>query len=86
MNEKLKHCPFCGSERTRLRTVYENYQYDVECSSCGANIIGFENEEEAIEAWNKRPLEKEKYFNGYKQGIQYCMECVQKHVFFNSVV
>ena len=55
MNE-LKPCPFCGGEAypdgqsnpNRTTSIY------IECNRCGINTIGFNTEEQAIKAWNRR--------------------------------
>jgi Lar family restriction alleviation protein len=59
MFEKLKPCPFCGSENIRL--YGGNFLGDhcgVVCEDCGAqsktNILLVKGEEKAIEAWNRR--------------------------------
>lgn len=58
MSEKLKKCPFCGSD-AELSHKRNLNTWIVECSnqSCPASfMIGadFETEAEAIEAWNRR--------------------------------
>ena len=63
MNEKLKHCPFCGG-----KAQYE-YQSDsvadgehwvmVQCQSCCANSGYFQSEQSATEAWNTRVDDKD---------------------------
>lgn len=52
MNDKLKPCPFCGG----MNLYYAAGRfYAVECSDCGAKVVGaFRTEEEAAEAWNRR--------------------------------
>lgn len=75
MTDKLKPCPFCGSEKLIITDCVEleecdNFEkcecvrrYTVCCDfrqgGCGATS-GFRlNEEEAIEAWNRRAGETE---------------------------
>lgn len=59
MENKLKPCPFCGSNDIHYGFVlvwdltYTKRHY-VECGNCGANTDEFKNEECAIEAWNRR--------------------------------
>ena len=71
--EKLKPCPFCGSERVKIVTgssmlalKYQGMIRTVGCGECGANG-GIYNtlalpvkvaEEKAVESWNKRSGEK----------------------------
>ena len=52
MSDKLKPCPFCGG----MNLYYAAGRfYAVECSDCGAKVVGaFRTEEEAAEAWNRR--------------------------------
>nr|DAF29333.1 MAG TPA: restriction alleviation protein [Caudoviricetes sp.] len=54
MSDKLKPCPFCGG----MNLYYAAGRfYAVECSDCGAKVVGaFRTEEEAAEAWNNRVL------------------------------
>jgi Lar family restriction alleviation protein len=55
--EKLKPCPFCGSEDVSLSVgkngIGESLRY-VECVGCGAMADMKRTIEEAIGAWNKR--------------------------------
>lgn len=58
----LAPCPFCGCEEI---SVYEHYDFGgyhyAMCENCGACIGGVMQsytEEEAIEKWNKRAVEK----------------------------
>ena len=58
MNDKLKPCPFCGSEAK----VVEEYDgmigenvYFVECCNCRATFYnGNDNKIEEIKKWNRR--------------------------------
>lgn len=52
MSYNLKPCPFCGG----MNLYYAAGRfYAVECSDCGAKVVGaFRTEEEAAEAWNRR--------------------------------
>ena len=51
MGDKLKPCPFCGG--MNLYYVAGRF-YGVECSDCGAKVVGaFRTEEEVAEAWNR---------------------------------
>ena len=61
MNDLLKSCPFCGAEGDI------NYNYDKKFApycindDCFLNELnhGFETEQEAIEAWNRRANDAE---------------------------
>ena len=61
MNEKIKHCPFCGGKAKLLDWPVENNThtlYAVVChnSKCYINPESpyYDTLEEAIEAWNRR--------------------------------
>lgn len=55
MIEEIKKCPFCdGNAVVQGITVVW-----VKCLECGAETTGFRDEEEAIEAWNRRAGEEE---------------------------
>ena len=61
---KLKPCPFCGGAAEIVWEVDAGYyfaeeSYHTRCKDCGCNLgggvlEGFETEEEAAEAWNRR--------------------------------
>lgn len=46
-------CPFCGSERTKVKPVWKEYHF-VACLDCRAGGPVRRDENEAIEAWNRR--------------------------------
>lgn len=58
---KLKPCPFCG-DRAFARKVKYYYEdggfgmsaYTVQCTYCGVRTLEYRDEDEAIEAWNRR--------------------------------
>lgn len=54
MIDKLKHCPFCGSE-TKVIQMFTG-MYCVGCKPCGAivSFLGKEEKEELIKAYNRR--------------------------------
>lgn len=60
MSDKLKPCPFCGSDAEIV--YYDQYpeKYGVGCSKCPAILAElceyklFDSEAEAAEAWNRR--------------------------------
>ena len=63
MNEELKPCPFCGGKAEVIRH-YDNHQEissSIVCVDCLANFHQEEAccVEENIEAWNRRPEDKE---------------------------
>ena len=59
-NEKLKQCPFCGSEQVCISCSFD-YNRDpiceitrVECGNCFVHSKWFHIRKEAIESWNCR--------------------------------
>ena len=56
MAEKLKRCPFCNSE---ARVMSEFGDVWLVCKNCGAGTGVFDTKEEAVNAWNSRPIEYE---------------------------
>ena len=57
MSEKLKPCPFCGSESAPKIIVYYKSAYvscDIDDGGCGAEFDSLPGEHAAIAAWNKR--------------------------------
>ena len=51
MTEKLKPCPFCGSEARLMRNQTAFY---ILCCECSAQSLWDIHKEQAIEAWNRR--------------------------------
>ena len=51
---KLKPCPFCNgkAEMMGITFVY------VKCLKCGVETMGYKEEDEAAEAWNRRDGER----------------------------
>jgi Lar family restriction alleviation protein len=52
--EKLKPCPFCGGEAEVIDGTGWVGQA-VHCTECPANVYGFEEEDQSVAAWNRRP-------------------------------
>lgn len=55
---ELKSCPFCGSKYLYIddenRHENPNFAWEVYCSHCKAEMIGFRTRVAAVEAWNTR--------------------------------
>ena len=57
MSEVLRECPFCGSEKIKMKRYRGNNFYYAECTICNAR--GPLNDwREAIAAWNRRAKEE----------------------------
>lgn len=58
----LKECPFCGGVATVFYSIYRyedtletaQIEYRAHCCDCGARTSDFLDEQNAINAWNKR--------------------------------
>ena len=54
MNEnKLKPCPFCGSDDVQIEEDCRTGLTEIYCADCGVSITRM-HEAEAINAWNRR--------------------------------
>jgi Lar family restriction alleviation protein len=59
MTEELKSCPFCGGADATIGTEKKGKKHPwlrsyVHCKVCSANMYGFQTEDQAIAAWNRR--------------------------------
>ena len=81
MNEaKLKPCPFCGS--TDLR--FEQYVgVCVTCNHCGVSGACCEDEDEAVENWNRRANTKKSEIT--VRPIQQCQHCLSSHIIYKVI-
>ena len=63
MNEKLKPCPFCGAKGNVSYNLIHGYIPHCTNEFCMLNEseYGFETENEAIEAWNRRADDGNKF-------------------------
>jgi|GEM_PF-5632043 len=68
MKEKLKPCPFCGSENIEIVRSPITERFIATCNSCAASSRYFNDEDEAIDGWNMRVEESERYNAGYLDG------------------
>jgi len=52
-----KACPFCGNEINKYDMWGDNWTVNnISCRGCGVVVTINQNEEEAIDTWNKRAL------------------------------
>lgn len=56
MSENLKKCPFCNGQATFVESLSDVW---IVCEECGAGTGVFGTKEDAVAAWNNRPLEDE---------------------------
>lgn len=68
MKEKLKPCPFCGSENIEIVRSPITERFIATCNSCAVSSRYFNDEDEAIEGWNRRAEESKQYDEGYIDG------------------
>lgn len=55
MSEELKTCPFCGG-----KAYFEGgiTVYWIKCRICGVETLGYDDEADAVDAWNRRDGEQ----------------------------
>ena len=53
MTDKLKPCPFCGSDDVHIK-VFDDFATAVECNFCETTGPTAYLEENAIDGWNRR--------------------------------
>ena len=57
MTDKLKPCPFCGSNSVGLvdrKDPQGNTSFTVICVSCGASVNNYDKPQQATRKWNRR--------------------------------
>lgn len=58
MTKSLKPCPFCGHSPNPVHWFRDGF--GIECSSpyykCHGALYGYDTEQEAVKAWNTRPI------------------------------
>jgi len=58
MNNKLKSCPFCGSNDVELRDddtgIVWEHAFQVMCWECGVRTLYTQTQEKAVKMWNRR--------------------------------
>lgn len=52
-------CPFC-SEDSKIKVVTTGVTFKIRCGKCGAQTKVFDNKEDAIAAWERRPSNDDK--------------------------
>jgi Lar family restriction alleviation protein len=77
----LLPCPFCGSPLGGSIGTYlfyyeysDEYQHFIECPACEARGSAEDDEQEAIDAWNRRPVIRKRTAGGSKQVFE-CAGC-----------
>jgi len=75
MIEKFKPCPFCGSEKTKLKvTFYDAYKRNprgcIVCTNCGSEGAVGKNREEAALHWNTRMQVENELILAEQRGLE----------------
>jgi len=72
---ELKPCPFCGGEAETLTAESMNggYLFGIMCNDCRSRGDVYDNEAEAISAWNSRAERTCRI--EWRYGNQYCTCC-----------
>jgi Lar family restriction alleviation protein len=56
---ELKPCPFCNGEATQSMNCDDvEFPFSVECSECGVETDNYAINDGAVEAWNRRALDR----------------------------
>ena len=53
-----KPCPFCGGRASMFGPHLEDGRYHVRCVRCDARTVGYANEAEAWQAWDRRTTDE----------------------------
>lgn len=56
-DKRLKPCPMCGNESPDIHNAYQYDDYEcwrIKCLECGLELNDYHQEDDAIDAWNKR--------------------------------
>lgn len=58
MTEKIKPCPFCGSNKVYVHSDCRSVMY-IQCSACRANVYIYppdEDKTQLFQKWNRRSI------------------------------
>ena len=68
---ELKPCPFCGSKNIGDTGLWRHV---ITCHQCGAKSAPFSSWDNAVNAWNNRPLSpKQKHADELFSGLQHVL-------------
>lgn len=72
---KLKQCPFCGSEPILEMDESWYWNYHIFCPECNITTEYFETANEAKQAWNRRAMERKIQETSCKANYNPCDDC-----------